>query len=124
MLLVAMGSIARSSNFRSSIRERVSGVGNDIRPEFRGQRFSGWSARSGLLSDKRRFLLEVQVLSEFLLYLKKSLGLVGATVLSGEEARAREGESGYTEGIERPLVEMPVVGGSRISTRHTCNTES
>ena len=42
---------------------------------------------------------EVQVLSEILPYLKKSLGLVDARVVSVEEARKREGEPGYTKSI-------------------------
>jgi len=42
---------------------------------------------------------EVEVLSEILPYLRKSLGLVDATVVSVEEARKREGEPGYTKSI-------------------------
>ena len=42
---------------------------------------------------------EVQVLNEILPYLKKSLGLVDARVVSVEEARKREGEPGYTKSI-------------------------
>ena len=41
---------------------------------------------------------EVQVLSEILPYLKKSLGLVDARVVSVEEG-GKEGEPGYTKSI-------------------------
>jgi len=42
---------------------------------------------------------EVEVLSEILPYLRKSVGLVDASVISVEEARKREGEPGYTKSI-------------------------
>ncbi|KAG6864507.1 hypothetical protein C0991_009022 [Blastosporella zonata] len=42
---------------------------------------------------------ESQVLCEILPYLKKSLGLVDAEVLSVEEARQREGEAGFSKNI-------------------------
>lgn len=42
---------------------------------------------------------ESQVLREILPYLRKSLGLVDAEVLSVEEARQKEGEAGFTKSI-------------------------
>lgn len=42
---------------------------------------------------------ESQVLQEILPYLKKSLGLVEAEVLSVDEARKKEGQPGYTKNI-------------------------
>ncbi|KAF8886349.1 hypothetical protein BD779DRAFT_1662735 [Infundibulicybe gibba] len=42
---------------------------------------------------------ERAVLTEILPYLKKSLGLMGAEVLSVDKARTKEGESGYTKSI-------------------------
>jgi leucyl-tRNA synthetase len=42
---------------------------------------------------------ESDVLKEILPYLKKSLGLVNAEILSVDEAQAHEGEPGYTKSI-------------------------
>ena len=42
---------------------------------------------------------ESQVLIEIVPYLKKTLGLVDAEVMSVEEARKREGEPGITKSI-------------------------
>jgi leucyl-tRNA synthetase len=42
---------------------------------------------------------ESDVLSEILPYLKKSLNLVNAEVLSVDEARTKEGEPGFTKNI-------------------------
>lgn len=42
---------------------------------------------------------ESAVLTEILPYLKKSLGLVDAEILSVDDARAHEGERGYNKSI-------------------------
>jgi len=42
---------------------------------------------------------ESNVLHEILPYLKRTLNLVDAEILSVEEARAKEGEPGYTKSI-------------------------
>jgi len=60
----------------------------------RMQQFGAHSAFRRTLSFS-----EQQVLTEILPYLKKTLGLVDAEVLSVEEAREREGQPGYTKSI-------------------------
>ncbi|KAG6809080.1 hypothetical protein H0H92_001688 [Tricholoma furcatifolium] len=65
------------------------------------QAFKKRMAQFGAQTAFRRALpfSEKQVLQEILPYLKKSLGLVDAEVLSVEEARQKEGEAGYTKSI-------------------------
>ncbi|EGN94714.1 hypothetical protein SERLA73DRAFT_96086 [Serpula lacrymans var. lacrymans S7.3] len=65
------------------------------------QAFKKRMAEFGAQTAFRRTLpfSETEILSEFLPYLKKSLGLVDAEVLSVEEARTHEGEPGFTRSI-------------------------
>lgn len=58
-------------------------------------------AQFGAQTAFRRTLpfTESAVLAEVVLYLKKSLNLVDAEILSVDEARAKEGEVGYTKSI-------------------------
>ena len=57
---------------------------------------------------------ESQVLVEILLYLKKTLGLVDAEVLSVQEARQREAEPGFT----RTIIDMSEPGAPAIEYRN------
>ncbi|KAF8622600.1 hypothetical protein AX15_006860 [Amanita polypyramis BW_CC] len=65
------------------------------------QAFKKRMTQFGATTAFRRTLLfsETQVLIEIMPYLKKTLGLVEAEVLSTEEARKREGEAGITKSI-------------------------
>ena len=57
---------------------------------------------------------ESQVLIEILPYLKKTLGLVDAEVLSVQEARQREAESGFT----RAIIDISEPGAPAIEYRN------
>ncbi|GLB44645.1 putative class-I aminoacyl-tRNA synthetase family protein [Lyophyllum shimeji] len=65
------------------------------------QAFKKRMAQFGAQTAFRRTLpfSEMQVLKEILPYLKKTLGLVDAEVMSVEEARTKEGQPGYSKNI-------------------------